>query len=71
MTVEPSALRENFTTQFESAVSDIKNLETQLQAKRELALKLKGALEALNLVDPPKETEGEEPTETTPTEVAE
>jgi len=57
MTVEPGALRENFTTQFETAVSDIKNLEAQLQVKRELALKLKGALEALDLVDPPSEPE--------------
>lgn len=57
MSVEPNALRENFTNQLETAISEIKNLETQVMAKRELALKLKGALEALDLVDPPAETE--------------
>ena len=51
--MEPATLRENFTTQFENAVSEIKNLEAQLQAKRELALKLKGALEAIDIMDPP------------------
>jgi|TARA_B100001059_G_scaffold92723_1_gene91825 hypothetical protein len=64
MSVEPSALRENFTTQLETAISEIKNLEAQVVAKRELALKLKGALEALDLVDPPAETE--EPVEAEP-----
>ena len=55
--MEPATLRENFTTQFENAVSEIKNLEAQLQAKRELALKLKGALEAIDIMDPPPATE--------------
>ena len=51
--MEPATLRENFTTQFETALTEIKNLEAQLQAKRELALKLKGALEAIDIMDPP------------------
>ena len=55
--MEPATLRENFTTQFENAVTEIKNLEAQLQAKRELALKLKGALEAIDIRDPPPATE--------------
>jgi hypothetical protein len=55
--MEPATLRENFTTQFENAISEIKNLEAQLQAKRELALKLKGALEAIDIMDPPPATE--------------
>lgn len=55
--MEPATLRENFTTQFENAVTEIKNLEAQLQAKRELALKLKGALEAIDIMDPPPATE--------------
>ena len=38
-------------------ISEIKNLEAQLQAKRELALKLKGALEAIDIMDPPPATE--------------
>lgn len=55
--MEPATLRENFTTQFENAISEIKNLEAQLVAKRELALKLKGALEAIDIMDPPPEPE--------------
>ena len=62
--MEPATLRENFTTQFENAVSEIKNLEAQLQAKRELALKLKGALEAIDIMDPPPAAE--EPAEAEP-----
>ena len=55
--MEPATLRENFTTQLETAITEIKNLEAQLQARRELALKLKGALEAIDLIEPPTETE--------------
>jgi hypothetical protein len=62
--MEPATLRENFTTQLETAIAEIKNLEAQLQAKRELALKLKGALEAIDIIEPPTATE--EPTEAEP-----
>ena len=55
--MEPATLRENFTTQLETALTEIKNLEAQLQARRELALKLKGALEAIDIMDPPPATE--------------
>ena len=55
--MEPATLRENFTTQFETALAEIKNLEAQLVAKRELALKLKGALEAIDIMDPPPAVE--------------
>ena len=55
--MEPATLRENFTTQFENTVTEIKNLEAQLVAKRELALKLKGALKAIDIMDPPPATE--------------
>lgn len=51
-------LEENFTNQFNAVVDEIKNLESQLTAKRELALKLKGALEALTILE-----KGESPTE--------
>ena len=53
MSVEPSALRENFISQFNSAVEEIKKLETEVLAKKELALKLKGAVEALDLLQEP------------------
>lgn len=46
----PEQLKENFTTQFNTAIEDIKNLESQLIAKKEHALKLKGALETLELL---------------------
>ena len=62
--MEPATLRENFTTQLETAITEIKNLEAQLQAKRELALKLKGALEAIDIIEPPTVTE--EPVEAEP-----
>ena len=62
--MEPATLRENFTTQLETAIAEIKNLEAQLQAKRELALKLKGALEAIDIIEPPAATE--EPAEAEP-----
>jgi len=56
-------LEENFTNQFSTVVDEIKNLESQLNAKRELALKLKGALEALTILEngePPQEESPEE-----------
>tara|TARA_B100000035_G_scaffold257616_1_gene227776 strand:- start:24 stop:224 length:201 start_codon:yes stop_codon:yes gene_type:complete len=62
--MEPATLRENFTTQLETALTEIKNLEAQLQARRELALKLKGALEAIDIIEPPAATE--EPAEAEP-----
>jgi|TARA_B100001063_G_C16769444_1_gene560678 hypothetical protein len=54
--MEAATLRENFTQQFNSAIEEIKNLQAQVEAKKELALKLKGALEAIDLMDPPEET---------------
>lgn len=54
--MEAATLRENFTQQFNSAIEEIKNLQAQLEAKKELALKLKGALEAIDLMEPPEET---------------
>lgn len=51
-------LEENFTNQFNTVIDEIKNLESQLTAKREMALKLKGALEALTILET-----GEEETE--------
>ena len=47
----PEQLKENFTAQFSTAIEEIKNLEAQLAAKREHALKLKGALETLELLE--------------------
>jgi hypothetical protein len=54
--MEAATLRENFTQQFNSTIEEIKNLQAQVEAKKELALKLKGALEAIDLMEPPEET---------------
>lgn len=45
-------LKENFTNQFNAVVDEIGNLESQLVVKKEMALKLKGAIEALNILEP-------------------
>lgn len=44
-------LKENFTNQFNQIVEDIKNLESQISAKKEIALKLKGAIEGLEILE--------------------
>lgn len=53
-------LEENFTNQFNTVIDEIKNLESQLAAKREHALKLKGAIEALAILDNGEEEKTEE-----------
>lgn len=58
----PEQLKENFTAQFNNAIEEIKNLEAQLNAKREQALKLKGALETLEILSQ-QEVPQEETTE--------
>lgn len=60
--MNPQELKENFTNQFNSVIDEINNLESQLTAKKEMALKLKGALEALAILET-KEEETEEPQE--------
>jgi hypothetical protein len=57
--MNPQELKENFTNQFNSVIDEINNLESQLTTKKEMALKLKGALEALNILEQPEA----EPTE--------
>lgn len=47
----PEQLKENFTQQFNTAIDEIKNLEAQISVKKEHALKLKGALETLELLE--------------------
>lgn len=58
--MSPAELKENFTNQLNTAISDINNLEAQINAKKELAIKLKGALEALQILETSEETEDEE-----------
>lgn len=54
--MDAKQLEENFTNQFNVVIDEIKNLESQLTAKKELALKLKGALEALTILETKEET---------------
>ncbi|NDB57364.1 hypothetical protein EB001_02760 [bacterium] len=61
----PQELKENFTNQFNTIVDEIGNLESQLTTKKEMALKLKGALEALSILEP---SEAVEPSEQKPEE---
>ena len=58
--MDAKQLEENFTNQFNAVIDEIKNLESQLTAKRELALKLKGALEALTILEKGEEETPEE-----------
>jgi hypothetical protein len=57
--MNPENLKENLAAQFSAVVEEIKTLEAQMTNAREKALKLKGALEALDLL----EQEAEEPVE--------
>ncbi len=58
--MDAKQLEENFTNQFNTVIDEIKNLEAQLTSKRELALKLKGAIEALNILEKGEEETPEE-----------
>ena len=44
-------INESFTKQLKECQQEIMNLEQQLMARRELSLKLQGALEGFSLVD--------------------
>lgn len=58
-----SELRNNFTTQLNSILEEIKDLETQISNKREIALKLKGAIEGLEILEQQSATTQEPPSE--------
>lgn len=61
--MDAKELEQNFINQFNTVVDEINNLESQLTAKKEIALKLKGALEALKILE--EQSGGsEEPQET-------
>lgn len=64
MTMTPEQLLENFKTQQAQTMEEIRKLEAELAQKRELFVKLQGAIEGLTLLNPPSE-------EATPEVVAE
>lgn len=51
----PEQLAENFKTQQAQVIEDIKKLDAELTQKKELYLKLQGALEGLELLNPTTE----------------
>jgi len=67
--MEPQELKENFKTQLEKLRQEIEQLRSALAQRQELAIKLQGAIEAmqLQLGEEPGSEEAEP--EVTPTEV--
>jgi hypothetical protein len=47
--MEPTTLKENFTAQLEKLEKEITQLRTALAQRQELAIKLQGAIEAMQL----------------------
>ncbi len=47
--MEPTALKENFTAQLEKLEKEISQLRSALAQRQELAIKLQGAVEAMQL----------------------
>lgn len=65
--MEPTSLKENFTAQLEKLEKEIGQLRTALAQRQELAIKLQGAIEAmqLQLGETPGTSEPEAVTEAT------
>lgn len=61
MTMTPEQLAENFKNQQSELIEEIKKLDSELTKKKELYIKLQGALEGLELLksdsDPESESE--------------
>lgn len=56
MTMTPEQLLENFKTQQAQTMEEIRKLDTELAQKKELYVKLQGAIEGLTLLNPEEET---------------
>ena len=52
----PEQLLENFKTQQAQVMEEIRKLDTELAQKKELYVKLQGAIEGLTLLNPEEET---------------
>lgn len=59
MTMTPEQLLENFKTQQTQIAEEIRKLDTELAQKKELYVKLQGAIEGLTLLNPEEEVESE------------
>jgi len=60
MTMTPEQLLENFKTQQQTIADEIRKLDSELAQKKELYVKLQGALEGLGLLTTGEETPVEE-----------
>ena len=70
MTMTPEQLLENFKTQQAQTMEEIRKLEMELNQKKELFVKLQGAIEGITLLAPEEETASElSETELSETEV--
>lgn len=59
MTMTPEQLLENFKTQQAQLAEELRKLDTELAQKKELFVKLQGAIEGLTLLNPEEETEAQ------------
>ena len=59
----PEQLLENFKTQQAQTMEEIRKLDAELAQKKELYVKLQGAIEGLTLLNPEDQTEAQ-PTDT-------
>ncbi len=55
----PEQLLENFKTQQQTVMEEIRKLDAELTQKKELYVKLQGAIEGLELLNPQEESETE------------
>jgi hypothetical protein len=56
MTMTPDQLLENFKTQQAQVADEIRKLDAELAQKKELYVKLQGAIEGLTLLNPEEES---------------
>lgn len=56
MTMTPEQLLENFKNQQAQTMEEIRKLDTELVQKKELYVKLQGAIEGLQLLNPEEES---------------
>ena len=59
MTMTPEQLLENFKTQQQTLVEELRKLDAELTQKKELYVKLQGAIEGLTLLNPEEDSETE------------
>lgn len=59
MTMTPEQLLENFKTQQQTVMEELRKLDAELTQKKELYVKLQGAIEGLTLLNPEEESDTE------------